>query len=487
MSQPLPLDPALLRHQGYINGQWCTAKSAQTFAIYNPATGEKITDVADMGADEARAAIAAAHAAFPAWAKRTAGERSAILRRWFELIVRHADALAALLTTEQGKPLGEARGEIIYGASFVEWFAEEAKRIYGDVIPSTGVDRRFIVLKQPIGVVSAITPWNFPSAMITRKVAPALAAGCTAVVKPAEDTPLSALALAVLAEEAGIPPGVFNIVPTKDPVAVGAVLSTDARVRKISFTGSTKVGKILMRQAADNVVKMSMELGGNAPFLVFDDADLDAAVEGAMASKYRNAGQTCVCANRFFVQDGVHDAFAQKLVERTMALSVGRGDQPNVQIGPLINAAAMQKVQSLMDDARAKGAKILTGGAKHDQGDLFFTPTVVTNVTADMDIANTEIFGPISCLRRFATEDEAIALANDTPAGLAAYFFARDMGRIWRVMEGLETGIVAVNTGLFTSEVAPFGGVKQSGFGREGSKYGIEEYVEIKNVCLAGL
>ena len=481
------LNPQFLRTQGYINGQWVDADTGARFMVYNPADGTEIIAVADMGANETKAAIDAAHAAFPAWAKRTAGERSAILRKWFELIVQNADDLAALLTTEQGKPLTEARGEVIYGASFIEWYAEEAKRIYGDVIPSTGVDRRFIVLKQPIGVVGAITPWNFPSAMITRKVAPALAAGCTAVVKPAEDTPLSALALAVLAQEAGIPPGVFNLVPTRSPAPVGEALTSDPRVRKISFTGSTQVGKVLMAQAAQNITKVSLELGGNAPFLVFDDADLDAAVEGALASKYRNAGQTCVCANRFYVQDGIHDEFAKRLAERTAELMVGRGDAPNVQIGPLINQAAMAKVERLMGDAKAKGANIITGGDKHKEGDLYYTPTVITNVTADMEIANTEIFGPISALRRFSTEEEAIALANDTPFGLAAYFFARDMGRVWRVMEGLETGIVAVNTGLFTSEVAPFGGVKQSGIGREGSKYGIEEFVEIKNVCLAGL
>ncbi|PHS23301.1 MAG: succinate-semialdehyde dehydrogenase (NADP(+)) [Robiginitomaculum sp.] len=483
----IPLNPKFLRTQGYINGQWVDADTAARFMVYNPADGAEIIAVADMGANETTKAIDAAHAAFPAWAKRTAGERSAILRKWFELIVQNADDLAALLTCEQGKPLAEARGEVIYGASFIEWYAEEAKRIYGDIIPSTGVDRRFIILKQPIGVVGAITPWNFPSAMITRKVAPALAAGCTAVVKPAEDTPLSALALAVLAEDAGIPPGVFNLVPTSTPAPVGGALTSDPRVRKISFTGSTPVGKLLMAQAAQNITKVSLELGGNAPFLVFDDADLDAAIEGALASKYRNAGQTCVCANRFYVQDGIHDEFAKRLAERTAALLVGRGDAPNVQIGPLINSAAMAKVERLMADAKAKGANIITGGDKHDQGDLYYTPTVITNVTADMEIANTEIFGPVSALRRFSTEEEAIALANDTPFGLAAYFFARDMGRVWRVMEGLETGIVAVNTGLFTSEVAPFGGVKQSGIGREGSKYGIEEFVEIKNVCLAGI
>ena len=481
------LNPKFLRTLGYINGQWVDGDTGARFMVRNPADGSEIIAVADMGADETSRAIEAAHKAFPAWAKRTAGERSAILRKWFELIVQNADDLATLLTAEQGKPLTEARGEVIYGASFIEWYAEEAKRIYGDVIPSTGVDRRFIVLKQPIGVVGAITPWNFPSAMITRKVAPALAAGCTAVVKPAEDTPLSALALAVLAEEAGIPPGVFNLVPTSTPAPVGSALTADPRVRKISFTGSTNVGKILMAQAAQNITKVSLELGGNAPFLVFDDADLDAAVEGALASKYRNAGQTCVCANRFYVQDGIHDEFAKKLADRTAELLVGRGDAPGVQIGPLINQAAMAKVERLMADAKAKGANIITGGGKHAQGDLYYTPTVITQVTADMEIANTEIFGPISALRRFSTEEEAIALANDTPFGLAAYFFARDMGRIWRVMEGLETGIVAVNTGLFTSEVAPFGGVKQSGIGREGSKYGIEEFVEIKNVCLAGL
>ncbi len=483
----LELDAQLVRTEGYINGQWMQAQNGATFAVVNPADGHEIVEVADMGAAETTKAIDAAAAAFPGWAGRTAGERSKILRRWHDLIVQHADALAAILTAEEGKPLLEARGEVLYGASFVEWYAEEAKRVYGDIIPATATDRRFLVLKQPIGVVGAITPWNFPSAMITRKVAPALAAGCTAVVKPAEDTPLSALALAVLAEEAGIPAGVLNIVPAHDPAPVGKTLTSDPRVRKISFTGSTEVGRLLMREAAQNITKVSLELGGNAPFIVFDDADLDAAVEGALASKYRNAGQTCVCANRILVQDGIHDAFAQKLADATAKLLVGRGEQAGVQIGPLINEAAIQKVEALMEDAVAKGARIITGGSKHDMGALFFTPTVIANVGPDMDIARTEIFGPIAALRRFSDEAEAIALANETPFGLAAYFYARDMGRIWRVMEGLESGIVAVNTGLFTSEVAPFGGVKQSGIGREGSKYGIDEFVEIKNVCLAGL
>ncbi len=480
-------DPQFLRSQSFIDGQWADAASGKSFCVYNPADGTFLGEVADCGASETTQAIDAAHKAFPAWAKRTAGDRSRILRRWFELIVQNADALAALLTAEQGKPLSEARGEVLYGASFVEWFAEEAKRVYGDVIPTTAIDRRIVVLKQPIGVVGAITPWNFPSAMITRKVAPALAAGCTAVVKPAEDTPFSALALAVLAQEAGIPRGVFNIVPTSNPAPVGQTLTSDQRVRKISFTGSTAVGKILMGQAAQNITKVALELGGNAPFLVFDDADLDAAVQGAIDSKYRNAGQTCVCANRILVQAGVYDEFAKKLAERSAQLRVGRGDVDKVQIGPLINTAAMHKVEKLVGEARTKGATVLTGGAKHEEGDLFFTPTVLTDITPDMAIANTEIFGPVSALRKFDTEEEAIAMANDTPFGLAAYFYARDIGRVWRVTEGLETGMVAVNTGLFTNEVAPFGGVKQSGIGREGSKYGIDEFVEIKNVCLGGL
>lgn len=482
-------DMRLLKVQGYIDGQWADADSGRSFRVTNPASGATVAEVADMGAAETVRAIAAAERALPAWRAKTAKERAAVLRRWFDLITAHTEDLALLMTTEQGKPLAEARGEVTYGASFIEWFAEEAKRTYGDVVPSFAADRRVLVMKQPIGVCAAITPWNFPIAMITRKCAPALAAGCTVVAKPAEATPLSALALAALAEEAGFPPGVFNLVVGDADKApeIGLAMCTSPVVRKVSFTGSTEVGRILLRQSADTVKKLSLELGGNAPFIVFDDADLDAAVDGAIASKYRNAGQTCVCANRIYVQDGVYDAFAAKLAAKVAQFKVGAGTEPGVTIGPLIEPAAIDKVEAHIADALAHGAKLATGGRRHALGGLFFEPTILTDVTARMRIAREETFGPVAPLFRFRTDDEAIAMANDTEFGLAAYFYARDVGRIFRVAEALESGMVCINSGILSTEVAPFGGVKQSGLGREGSKYGIDEYLEIKYVCLAGL
>lgn len=478
-----------LKTKGFINGQWVDAASGRTFAVTNPATGETIAMVPDMGRDDALAAVSAAYQALPKWRALTAKERSLRLRVWFDLILKNADALAELMTAEQGKPLAEAKGEVIYGASFVEWFSEEAKRVYGDVIPSPVPGRKLLVMKEPIGVAAAITPWNFPLAMITRKCAPAIAAGCTVVVKPAEATPLTALALADLAQQAGISPGVFNVVVGDAASApeIGKVLCEDKRVRKVSFTGSTEVGRILLRQSADTVKKLSLELGGNAPFIVFDDADIDEAVEGAMASKYRNAGQTCVCANRIYVQDGVYDQFAKKLTEKVAQLRVGPGTQSGVQIGPLIEPAALAKVQSHVDDAVKGGAKVLVGGKAHALGGLFYEPTVMTEVTPNMLVSKEETFGPVAPLFRFKTEEDVVAMANDTDFGLAAYFYSRDVGRIFRVAEALEAGMVAVNTGAFSNEVAPFGGVKQSGLGREGSKYGIEDYLEIKFVTLAGL
>ena len=479
----------LLRNQGLIDNQWVGADSGKSFAITNPATGAVVAQVADMGAAETRRAIAAAEKALPAWRKKTPKERSTILRKWYDLILAHADDLALMMTTEQGKPLAEAKGEVVYAASFIEWFAEEAKRTYGDVIPSSVGDRRLLTLKQPIGVCAAITPWNFPAAMITRKVAPGLAVGCTFVVKPAEATPLTALALAQLAIEAGMPPGVFNVIVgngDKSP-EIGLEMCTSPVVRKVSFTGSTEVGRILLRQSADTIKKLSLELGGNAPFIVFDDADIDAAVEGALLSKYRNAGQTCVCANRIFVQEGIYDQFAAKLAEKVKQFKVGSGVEPGVNIGPLIEPAAIAKVKEHVADALAKGAKLLTGGHAHALGGLFFEPTILTDVTTDMKVAREETFGPLAPLFRFKTEDEVVAMANNTEFGLAAYFYSRDIGRIFRVSEALETGMVAVNSGLLSYEMVPFGGVKQSGLGREGSKYGIDEYLEVKYICLAGL
>lgn len=478
-----------LKTQGFIDGQWVAAVSGRRFAVTNPASGDVMAQVANMGREDAMAAVAAAHAALLAWRATTSKERSIRLKRWNELILAHADALAQLMTAEQGKPLAEAKGEVIYGASFVEWFAEEAKRVYGDVIPSPMAGRKLFVFKEPIGVAAAITPWNFPLAMITRKCAPAIAAGCTVIVKPAEATPLTALALADLAAQAGFPPGVFNVIVGDAAAApeIGKVLCEDTRVRKVSFTGSTEVGRILLRQSADTVKKLSLELGGNAPFIVFDDADLDAAVEGAMASKYRNAGQTCVCANRLYVQEGIYEAFAARLAEKVAGLRVGPGTQSGVQIGPLIEPAALEKVKSHVADALSGGAKLLVGGKPHALGGLFFEPTVMTEVTPNMLVAREETFGPVAPLFRFKTEEDVISMANNTEFGLAAYFYSRDIGRVFRVAEALEAGMVAVNTGNFSNEVAPFGGVKQSGLGREGSKYGIDEYLEIKYVTLAGL
>jgi len=488
MTLPISLkDPSLLQSRAFIDGAWVDADSGKSFPVSNPANGVVLGQVADCGSAETDRAIAAAEAAFPAWRDKTAKERAAILRKWYELILENQEDLAQIMTAEQGKPLAEARGEVVYGATFVEWFAEEGKRVYGDTIPTVAATKRIIVLKQPIGVVGAVTPWNFPSSMITRKAAPAFAAGCTVVLKPAEDTPYSALALAVLAERAGFPKGVFNIVTGSNPAAIGSRLTGSPVVRKFSFTGSTEVGKLLMAQCAATVKKVSLELGGNAPFIVFDDADLDAAVAGAMASKYRNAGQTCVCANRILVQAGVYDAFAAKLIEAVKALKVGNGAEAGVTQGPLINGEAVEKVERHLADALSKGAKLEIGGKRHALGGSFFEPTVLTNVTPAMAVAKEETFGPLAPLFRFETEAEAIQMANDTEFGLAAYFFSRDIGRCVRVMEQLEYGMVGVNEGILSNEVAPFGGVKQSGIGREGSKYGIEDFIEAKYVCIGGV
>jgi len=479
-------DAKLFRQQGYINGEWRDADSRATINVTNPADGSVIGTIPKMGAEETRRGIEAAHAALPAWRAKLAKERANILRKWFELMIANTDDLALIMTSEQGKPLTEAKGEIAYAASFIEWFAEEAKRVYGDVIPQHQADKRLVVIKQPIGVCGLITPWNFPAAMITRKAAPALAAGCTVVIKPATQTPYSAFALAELAERAGIPKGVINIV-SGSAKEIGGELTSNTTVRKISFTGSTEVGAVLMKQSAETIKKVSLELGGNAPFLVFDDADIDAAVEGAMISKYRNNGQTCVCANRILVQDGVYDRFAAKLAEKVRALKVGRGTEAGVNIGPLIDANAVAKVEEHIQDAVSKGAKVLVGGKKHALGGLFFEPTVLTGVNTSMKVTKEETFGPVAPLFRFKSEEEGVAMANDTEFGLASYFYARDIGRIWRVGEGIESGMVGVNTGLISNEVAPFGGVKQSGIGREGSKYGIEEYLEVKYLCIGGL
>jgi len=479
-------DQSLFRQQCYINGSWCDADAKATVNVVDPADGGVIGTIPKMGQAETRRAIDAAQAALAGWRAKLPKERSVILRKWFELMMANQDDLALLMTTEQGKPLAEAKGEIAYAASFIEWFAEEAKRIYGDVIPQHQADKRLVVIKQPIGVCGLITPWNFPAAMITRKAAPALAAGCTVVIKPATQTPFSAFALAELAERAGVPKGVMNVL-TGSASEIGSELTSNPTVRKISFTGSTEIGSLLMKQSAASIKKVSLELGGNAPFVVFDDADLDAAVEGAMASKYRNAGQTCVCANRILVQDGVYDAFAKKLADKVKALTVGRGTDAGVIIGPLIDDNAVAKVREHIDDAVAKGAKVVVGGKAHKLGGLFFEPTVLTNVDTSMKVTKEETFGPVAPLFRFKTEEEAIAMANDTEFGLAAYFYARDLGRVWRVGEGIESGMVGVNTGIISNEVAPFGGVKQSGIGREGSRYGIEEYLEIKYLCIGGV
>jgi succinate-semialdehyde dehydrogenase/glutarate-semialdehyde dehydrogenase len=479
-------DDKLFREQCYVDGAWADADSRETIPVTDPASGGVIGTVPKMGAAETRRAIEAADRALPAWRAKTGKERAAVLRKWFDLMMANQDDLALIMTTEQGKPLPEAKGEIAYAASFIEWFAEEAKRIYGDVIPPHQADKRIVVIKQPIGVCGAITPWNFPAAMITRKVGPALAAGCTMVVKPATQTPYSAFAMAELAERAGVPKGVFSVI-TGSAKEIGGELTSNPIVRKITFTGSTEVGRVLMRQSAETVKKVSLELGGNAPFLVFDDADLDAAVEGAMLSKYRNAGQTCVCANRILVQDKVYDAFAEKLAAKVKALKVGPGTQSGVNIGPLIDQSAVAKVEEHIQDAVAKGAKVIVGGKKHALGGLFFEPTLLTGVNTSMKVTKEETFGPVAPLFRFKTEEEGIAMANDTEFGLASYFYARDIGRIWRVGEGLESGIVGINTGIISTEVAPFGGVKQSGIGREGSKYGIEDFLSVKYMCMGGV
>ena len=476
----------LLRQRCYIRGAWVDADNGKTVTVTNPATGEVIGTVPRMGAAETRRAIEAAEDAMPAWRARTAKERAVILRRWFELMMANQEDLATLMTAEQGKPMTESRGEIAYAAGFIEWFSEEAKRVYGDTIPGHAADKRILVLKEPIGVVAAITPWNFPSAMITRKAGPALAAGCTVVLKPASQTPFSALALAELGERAGLPQGVFNVV-TGEAAGIGGELTSNPVVRKVTFTGSTEIGKLLMAQSASTVKKVSLELGGNAPFIVFDDADLDAAVVGAIASKYRNTGQTCVCTNRFLVQDGVYDLFARKLSEAVNKLKVGNGLSAEVQQGPLIDGKAVAKVEEHIADALAKGAKVAAGGARHALGGNFFQPTVLTNASREMALAREETFGPVAPLFRFKTEAEAVELANDTEFGLASYVYTRDLARSWRVSEALEYGMVGLNTGLISTEVAPFGGVKESGVGREGSRYGIEDFLTIKYVCIGGI
>lgn len=478
-------DSTLLRREAFINGEWQPAHAGRTFPVFNPANGDELAKVADCGVEETRKAISAAESALPEWRAKTATARAAILRKWHDLILQNADDLGMLLTLEQGKPFPEAKGEVRYGATFIEWFAEEGKRAYGDVIPPHLPGMRLLVVKQPVGVVAAITPWNFPNAMITRKVAPALAAGCTVVLKPSEETPLSALALAELATRAGFPPGVFNIVTGMDAPTIGKVLTDSPVVRKVSFTGSTEVGKLLMRQSADTVKKISLELGGNAPFIVFDDADLNAAVEGAIVAKYRNAGQTCVCANRIFVQDSVYEAFLEKFTAAVLKQKIGPGTEHGVNIGPLINTEALEKVQRLVRNATQKGARVLTGGNAM-QG-TFYQATVLADVGSDMDIMHEEIFGPVAPVIRFSEEKEVINMANDTPYGLAAYFYGRDIGRVFRVAEALEYGMVGVNTGLVATTVAPFGGVKESGIGREGSKYGLDDFLETKYICLAGI
>ncbi len=479
-------NPKLFRQQAYIDGNWVDADNGRSFEVNNPATGEILGNVPLMGASETRHAIEAANRAWPVWSAKTAKERALILRRWYQLMLDNQEDLAQLMTLEQGKSIVESRGEIVYAANFIEWFAEEGKRVYGDTIPGHLSDQRILVTHMPIGVCAAITPWNFPSAMITRKAGPALAAGCPMVLKPAKQTPYSALALAELAEQAGIPAGVFSVV-TGAAGEIGGEMTSNPTVRKLSFTGSTGIGKLLMRQCADTVKKVSLELGGNAPFIVFDDADLDQAVVGAIASKYRNSGQTCVCANRLLVQDGIYDAFAEKLATAVGELKVGNGLEDGVNQGPLIDMAAIEKVEEHIADALSKGARLIAGGHRHELGQTFFQPTLLGDVTPEMCISNEETFGPVAPLYRFNTEDEAIAMANDTEFGLAAYFYARDLGRVWRVHEALEYGIVGVNTGIISTESAPFGGVKESGIGREGSKYGIDDYLEIKYICLGGI
>ncbi len=479
-------DQSLFRQQCYIDGSWIDADDGATISVNNPASGADLGSVPKLGAAETRRAVEAANRAYPAWRALTAKERAAILRRWFELMMENQEDLAQLMTAEQGKPLAESRGEIAYGSSFIEWFAEEAKRVYGDTIPQHQADKRIVVIKEPIGVVASITPWNFPNAMITRKCGPALAAGCTVVAKPASQTPFSALALAELGERAGMPAGVFNVI-SGAAGAIGGELTSNPIVRKLGFTGSTEIGKLLMAQCAGTVKKVSLELGGNAPFIVFDDADIDAAVEGAMISKYRNAGQTCVCANRLLVQDGVYDEFTEKLAQAVSALKVGDGTADGVQQGPLIDMAAVEKVEAHIADATSKGGRLVVGGSRHALGGSFFEPTIVADATTEMAVAREETFGPLAPVFRFKTDDEAVAMANDTEFGLAAYFYSRDLGRVWRIAEAIEYGMVGINTGLISTEVAPFGGMKESGIGREGSKYGIEEFLEVKYLCMGGI
>lgn len=479
---------ALLKQQAYIAGSWeAKSPAGASFTVCNPSTGDALATLPDVGVDETRRAIEAAFEAQKAWAAKTGKQRGAVLRKLYELMLSNADDLAAILTAEMGKPLAEAKGEVFYGASYIEWFAEEAKRVYGDIIPGHQPDKRILVLKQPVGVVASITPWNFPNAMLSRKLAPALAVGCAFVAKPAAETPLSALAMAVLADESGLPKGLFSVLTSTRSSEIGKEFCANDKVRKLTFTGSTNVGRILMKQSADQMMKTSMELGGNAPFIVFDDADLDAAVEGAMISKYRNNGQTCVCANRIYVQAGVHDAFAEKLAAAVVSIQVGDGFEPGITAGPMISAAAIAKVEEHIDDATSKGATIVTGGKKHSLGGTFFEPTLLKGVTKKMLVASDETFGPVAPLFKFDTVDDVINQANDTIYGLASYFYANDLSKVWKVAEALEYGMVGVNTGLISTEVAPFGGIKQSGQGREGSKYGVDDYLELKHVCLGGI
>ena len=482
-------NPALFKTQSYINGKWVDSNDEKVFPVYNPYDNSLVAEVSDCGVDETREAIHFAEKAFKVWRKYSAGKRARILKNWYRLQLENLEDLAQILTIEQGKPLNESKGEIKYGASFVEWFAEEARRIYGDTIPGHASDKRIVTIKQPVGVVAAITPWNFPSAMITRKVAPALAAGCTVVIKPAQLTPLSALALAELADQAGFPPGVINIVTSNHAKEVGQEMCSNKLVRKLSFTGSTPVGKILLKQCADTVKKVSMELGGNAPFIVFDDADIDLAVEGAVASKYRNAGQTCVCSNRLFVQESVYDEFTRKFTAAVKNQKVGSGLEDDVVVGPMVEEKAIRFVEDIVEDAKSKGANVITGGKRHgnDQKGLLYEPTVITDVNSEMKVFKEEIFGPVAPIFKFKTEEEVIAMANDTPYGLASYFYGRDYAKIWRVAEGLEYGMVGINTGMISTTVAPFGGIKESGFGREDSKYGMDDYLEIKYLCWGGI
>lgn len=480
-------DPSLFRAQAYIGGSWIDADSGETFDVIDPVDGTVVGTVANLGVAETRRAIEAARDAMPAWSGLTAKQRGAIMRKWFDLLIENQEDLAQLMTAEMGKPIRESRGEAVFAANFVDWFAEEGKRAYGEIIPTHDNSKRLMVLRQPIGVVAAVTPWNFPMAMITRKIAPAMAAGCASVVKPAQDCPITALAVAVLAERAGVPAGVLNVVTSLEPVEIGRELSTNPIIKKISFTGSTAVGKLLMAQAAGTVKAVSMELGGNAPFIVFDDADIDAAVEGAIASKYRNTGQTCICANRMFVQDAVYDEFSTKFAEKASQLVVGPSNEDATEIGPLVNSAALTKVSALVEEAIGDGATALTGGSAHDLGGTYYQVTVLGDVTPSMRMSDEEIFGPVAPLYRFDTEEEAIQLANDTPFGLASYFYAGGLARIWRVSEGLEYGMVGVNTGLISTEIHPFGGMKESGIGREGSHHGLDEYLETKYVCLGGV